>query len=211
MKQSKNIKNDVVLCKDVKNIKKGLSTNKARLLDFVDDLANSNLSVSECAEKYNISQSLAYRINKGYLGKNNLAMLTSMGYTFPVRDCSNRQLTNEELHSLVKAADIDFTELDYVETFLLLNTLITDYPDYLGSTIQIKGTYLTDDLGMYHCVFLEDDEGCCSGLLEFILPEGQEYPHSGSEIEVYGTYTLSTDTMGSYVYLDVEDFTVKTI
>lgn len=55
-------------------------------------------------------------------------------------------------------------------------------------------------------LLLLDDTNCCQGVLEFLLPEGVEYPEVGTTIMIVGNYSVGIDTHGEYPYLDVTEY-----
>lgn len=109
-------------------------------------------------------------------------------------------------------ADIDFTLLSETVIFAQLNSLIYMYPEYLGSTIKIKGSYYADvlpDVGLtYHYILMMDSSNCCQGIMEFLLPEGSEYPEVGTELMIFGEYSLDVDETGQYPYVEVSEYVI---
>lgn len=110
------------------------------------------------------------------------------------------------------SADIDFTKLSQVVSFSQMNNMFYMYPDYLGQSVKIKGTYYADfiqELNMtYHYILLVDDTNCCQGIMEFRLPTGATYPVQGEELMIVGYYTLDIDETGEYPYVNVYDYII---
>lgn len=106
--------------------------------------------------------------------------------------------------------DIDFTGLSTTMAYAQLSNMMYPYQDYLGQTVKIQGEYYLAEVPQnnanYHFLLLMDDTNCCQGVMEFVLPEGSEYPKMGQQIRIAGEYILDVDDTGEYPVLDVSNY-----
>lgn len=106
--------------------------------------------------------------------------------------------------------DIDVMNLNDIMAFAQVNNMMTTYEDYLGQTVKVHGNYYChyiEEMDIsYHFLLLVDGTNCCQGILEFLMPEGVEYPTSGENLIVMGEYLKYTDDFGTYPYILVSDY-----
>ncbi len=109
--------------------------------------------------------------------------------------------------SSTEGIDVDLTKLSstmvYSEVYNMMNTP----EDYVGKTVKMIGmsaTYHDQDTDNYYyaCV-IADATACCSQGIEYVLPEGQEYPKEKVLITVTGTF--DTYQEGEYTYCTLRD------
>ena len=91
----------------------------------------------------------------------------------------------------------------YSEVYNMMNTP----EDYVGKTVKMIGmsaTYHDQDTDNYYCAcVIADATACCSQGIEYVLPEGQEYPKEKVLITVTGTF--DTYQEGEYTYCTLRD------
>lgn len=113
----------------------------------------------------------------------------------------------ESIVSSTEGIDVDLTKLSstmvYSEVYNMMNTP----DDYIGKTVKMVGmsaTYHDQDTDNYYyaCV-IADATACCSQGIEYILPEGQEYPKEKVRITVTGVF--DTYEEGEYRYCTLRD------
>lgn len=98
--------------------------------------------------------------------------------------------------------DIDLSGMSENMIYSAAFQMAENPQDYEGKTVRIKGMFTTMhseamDRDYYECS-VRDKQGCCTEGIEFILPEGQEYPEVGASITVSGTYVTYEEDGGVY-------------
>lgn len=121
------------------------------------------------------------------------------------------QLTGKDFSEFDNVVvDIDISALSSTMATAQLNNMIYPYESYLGQTVKMNGEYYaqsaTPNGVTYHFLLMMDETNCCQGVMEFMLPEGVDYPPMGSEIMIVGEYVLDITDMGEYPYLSVTDY-----
>lgn len=109
-------------------------------------------------------------------------------------------------------ADIDLTILNDTVMMAQVNNLMYMPQEYAGQTVKMKGAYMPfysqqyDDT--YHLMLSMDELMCCQGMVEFLLPEGRDYPEDGEEFMIFGEFTLMSDETGEYAIIIVSDYVI---
>lgn len=106
--------------------------------------------------------------------------------------------------------DIDVVDLNDIVAFAQVNNMMTMADDYLGQTVKVHGNYYRHDIEemnvSYHFLLLVDGTNCCTGILEFKMPDDVDYPESGENLLLMGEYSKYTDEYGTYPYIIVSDY-----
>ena len=98
--------------------------------------------------------------------------------------------------------DIDLSGMSETMVYSAVFQMAENPEDYVGKTVRMAGMFTSIhseamDRDYYSCT-VRDDKGCCTEGLEFILPDGQEYPEFGDSIVVSGTYEIYEEDGGVY-------------
>lgn len=106
--------------------------------------------------------------------------------------------------------DLDLLDLSDIVTFAQVNNMMYMSEDYMGDTVKIHGNYYRHDIEeldlSYHFLMLIDGTNCCTGIMEFKMQEGVDYPESGTNLLLMGEYSNYTDDYGTYPYIIVSDY-----
>lgn len=117
----------------------------------------------------------------------------------------------EEYQEILDAqVDIDVLNLSDIVAFAQVNNMMMMADDYLGMTVKVHGNYYRHYIEeidfSYHFLLLVDGTNCCTGILEFMMEDGVEYPNSGENLILMGEYSKYTDEYGTYPYIIVSDY-----
>lgn len=106
--------------------------------------------------------------------------------------------------------DIDVLNLNDIMAFAQVYNMMECYDEYLGQSVKIHGNYYRHDIPemevSYHFLLLIDGTNCCTGIMEFLMPEGMEYPDSGTNLLMMGEYSKYTDDFGTYPCIIVSEY-----
>lgn len=105
--------------------------------------------------------------------------------------------------------DMDFTTMSSTVSFSVVQMMMYQPEDYWDKTYRIHGTYLyqyIEAFGDVHVILLMDETNCCTGFVEFILPQGVAYPPNGSQLGLIGEYVFIEDEFVPYSILEVTDY-----
>ena len=105
--------------------------------------------------------------------------------------------------------DVDLTGLESNMVYAQVYDMVFGETDYEGKTVRAKGTFdCYEDPRTnqrYYAVLISDAAACCAQGLEFVLSgEHQypdDYPETGAEIVIHGTFHSYEDATGAYVQL----------
>jgi len=96
--------------------------------------------------------------------------------------------------SETEGIDIDLTLLSSTMVYAEVAGLMFEPDDYVGKVIRVRGEsvsfYYEETDTTYHNVLVSDATACCAQGIEYLLPEGAEYPPDGVEITVTGEFEL---------------------
>ena len=96
--------------------------------------------------------------------------------------------------------DVDLTVLSPTMVYAEVFNMISYAPDYVGKTIRMQGpavSYTDEEIGKtYYACLIRDATACCATGLEYVLPEGAEYPEDDEEIIVTGVFDTYIDVDG---------------
>ena len=96
--------------------------------------------------------------------------------------------------------DVDLTVLSPTMVYAEVFNMISYAPDYVGKTIRMQGpavSYTDEEIGKtYYACLIQDATACCATGLEYVLPEGSEYPEDDEEIIVTGVFDTYVDVDG---------------
>lgn len=108
--------------------------------------------------------------------------------------------------------DYDLTKLSSTMGYAQVAQMMYTPDKYIGDTIKLVGQYYTQTVSgtdiVMNVILLMDEEQCCQGYLEFMLPAGVEYPQMGQEIGLVGTYVMTSDATGDFPIIDVTDYII---
>lgn len=106
--------------------------------------------------------------------------------------------------------DINILDLSDIMAFAQINNMMTMADEFLGLTVKVHGNYYRHDIAeldlSYHFLLLVDATNCCTGILEFMMEDGVEYPESGENLLLMGEYSKYTDEYGTYPYIIVSEY-----
>ncbi|MFI3251443.1 MAG: hypothetical protein R3Y07_10870 [Eubacteriales bacterium] len=104
--------------------------------------------------------------------------------------------------------DFDLSTMPANLSYSLAIHMLSEYDTYEDKTIKMRGHYASVFIADYgvtvHLVMLLDELACCQGFLEFVLPEGEQYPEEGEEIMITGVYVMYEDEMGIFPVIEVD-------
>ncbi len=122
-----------------------------------------------------------------------------------------RLVGEEGLETLSQVpVDLDIASFSQTMAYGQVNAMMYEPDPYLGQSVKLRGIY--DSYTMrtteetYHYIMLLDETACCQGTLDILLPEGYDYPPTGSEILVMGDFTLQTFSFGDYPVIRVSSY-----
>ena len=96
--------------------------------------------------------------------------------------------------------DVDLTVLSPTMVYAEVFNMISYAPDYVGKKIRMQGpavSYTDAEIGKtYYACLIQDATACCATGLEYVLPEGSEYPEDDEEIIVTGVFDTYVDVDG---------------
>lgn len=96
--------------------------------------------------------------------------------------------------------DVDLTVLSPTMVYAEVFNMISYAPDYVGKTIRMQGpavSYTDEEIGKtYYACLIQDATACCATGLEYVLPEGSDYPEDDEEIIVTGVFDTYIDVDG---------------
>ena len=96
--------------------------------------------------------------------------------------------------------DVDLTVLSPTMVYAEVFNMISYAPDYVGKKIRMQGpavSYTDEEIGKtYYACLIQDATACCATGLEYVLPEGAEYPEDDEEIIVTGVFDTYIDVDG---------------
>jgi len=108
-----------------------------------------------------------------------------------------------------KTADIDLTVMSGTMVYAEVYNITAAPEDYLGKTVKVKGTYVTDYYDVtdltYRYVLIADAAACCQQGIEFILTgeyPDDYYPEEGGAIELQGVFKKYEELGITYYYLE---------
>lgn len=105
--------------------------------------------------------------------------------------------------------NFDLTKMSSTMSFAISSKMMFDPDEYWNKTFRVQGFYhyaYYEEFGDVHALLLLDDTLCCQAIIEFLLPEGAEYPENGAQIGLIGEYVFVDDPYVPYSYLDVSHF-----
>jgi len=112
--------------------------------------------------------------------------------------------------------DVDLTALSETVLSAEIMSIVMNSDDYLGKIIKVRGTYdsfFHEQTGEhYHYVITKQGDACCLEGLEFIwngehtFPD--DYPASGTPIEIYGVFSKNEGEGFRYFYLAIDDINI---
>lgn len=105
--------------------------------------------------------------------------------------------------------DMDFTTMSSTVSFSVVQMMMYQPEDYWDLTYRIHGVYLyqyIEAFGDIHVILLMDETNCCTGFVEFLLPDGVEYPPNGAMMGLIGEYVFIEDDFVPYSVLKVTDY-----
>lgn len=107
-------------------------------------------------------------------------------------------------------ADVDLLDLSDIVAFSQVYNMMTEFEQFQGDVVRVNGNYYRHTIEeidhSYHFLLLVDGTNCCTGILEFMVEDGVEYPESGENLLLIGEYSKYTDEYGTYPYIIVSDF-----
>ncbi len=96
--------------------------------------------------------------------------------------------------------DVDLTVLSPTLVYAEVFNMVSYAPDYVGKTIRMEGpavSFTDEEIGKtYYACLIQDATACCATGLEYVLPEGSEYPEDDEEIIVTGVFDTYVDVDG---------------
>ena len=109
--------------------------------------------------------------------------------------------------------DVDMTVMSSTMIYAAVYQIVTDPVGSLEKKLKVQGTFdvfSDDDLGVnYYFIFVADAQACCEQGLELYFPDSyvfpDDYPPSGEDIEIIGTFTSHFDYAVEYYYVAVEE------
>lgn len=120
---------------------------------------------------------------------------------------------SSEIKSFPSLDDInvnfDLTKMSSTMSYAIGSKMMFDPDDYWNQTFRVQGFYhyaYYEEFGDVHALLLLDDSLCCQAVIEFLLPEGSEYPENGAQIGLIGEYVFVDDPYVPYSYLKVSHF-----
>lgn len=106
--------------------------------------------------------------------------------------------------------DVDVMNLNDLLAFAQVYNMMTEYDMFLGQSVKVHGNYYRHDIEdmdlSYHFLLLVDGTNCCTGILEFLMGDGLEYPDSGEDLMLMGEYSVYTDEYGTYPCIIVSEY-----
>ena len=104
--------------------------------------------------------------------------------------------------------DLDLTALSGVMVQSAVFDMMTKPQDYLGQTIKVRGKHhiFYNDTGRrHHYLAIEDDSGCCTQWIEFVLSDvsAENYPSENTNIEITGVFSSYEEQDDIFYYLRV--------
>lgn len=105
--------------------------------------------------------------------------------------------------------DVDLTQLSSTMVYSEVYNMMTAPDEYIGKTVKMNGQFATyqdpKSKKMYYAVIIADATACCTQGLEFILAGNHtypdDYPKTGTEITVAGTFQTYDDNGNMYCHL----------
>lgn len=100
--------------------------------------------------------------------------------------------------------DFDLTDMSTTVSFSIAYMMMYDPEEYWDKSYRLQGVYFYqyyEQFGDVHALLILDETNCCQAAIEFILPEGEEYPPNGSEIGLIGEYIFIDDPVVPYSVL----------
>lgn len=105
--------------------------------------------------------------------------------------------------------DVDLTQLSSTMVYSEVYAMATEPEQYIGKTVKMEGLFATQEYNgarLYACI-VQDATACCAQGLEFELAEElvypDDYPETGAEITVVGTFDFYKEEVDGnyYIYL----------
>jgi hypothetical protein len=122
----------------------------------------------------------------------------------------------EPVEKYNSALALDLTAFSVTEASDIAHRISESPQAFEGTTIKVKGHYEYaanyNTGGVIHSVVVDNDTGCCPGVIELIwngehkFPE--DYPEENAQIETEGVLKSYEEAGATYYYLDVDDITV---
>jgi len=112
--------------------------------------------------------------------------------------------------------DIDLSELSMTMMQAEYQRIFSNAEEHIGKTIKVYGSYYTmqiDNAGnIAHFVIVIPGDACCQLGFEFKRDDGSvfpdDYPVQNSMILITGTLDVYEQFGASYIYIDVDEFTI---
>lgn len=108
-----------------------------------------------------------------------------------------------------ETCDIDLTKMNSTMVYAEVNNMLMNPDEYIGKTVRMQGTFNSfeaQERNYYACI-IADATACCAQGIEFVLEKQRkypdEYPESGDEITVLGTF--ETYFEGEYKYCQLSN------
>lgn len=103
--------------------------------------------------------------------------------------------------------DVDLTQLSSTMVYSEVYAMATEPEQYIGETVKMQGLFATQEYNgarLYACI-VQDATACCAQGLEFELAEElvypDDYPETGAEITVVGTFDFYKEEVDGNTYL----------
>ena len=105
--------------------------------------------------------------------------------------------------------DIDMSAMSGTVVYSQIYNLVTDPTPYLGKVIKLAGLYTVyedkETGNVYHACIIPDATACCTQGIEFVRPDGYnwpaDYPEDGSSIVVTGRLETYDENGIMYLHL----------
>lgn len=125
---------------------------------------------------------------------------------------SKEQGTTDFSKMATVEADIDLDGMSEIMRSAMMSNLMYDPIQYIGQTVKVSGQYMPFESqqfdATYHLLLYIDGSACCTGMLEFELPNGVAYPEEGDIFMIYGEYKLMSDETGEYAIIVATDYII---
>lgn len=104
--------------------------------------------------------------------------------------------------------DVDLTQMSGTMVYSYVFSVMSDPEQYIGKRFRIVGSYEMSNWSAtgldYHFVVIADATACCAQGIEFVLPDGLEYPAEGDHIEITGTFGSYQELGDLYYYIQAD-------
>ncbi len=108
---------------------------------------------------------------------------------------------------------VDLTEMSSTMVYSYVYDMLIRPTEYLGKTVKVHGTYnqiyFEANDTTYNYVVVNDATGCCPQGIEFIVPEGVEFPAQDTPIELVGVFESYDRGDFKYTRLVVEEIVLR--